>query len=95
MTHRELELLWPEGPAFAYRAAVDRLLSYDEAVVCPAKLPEGQMCGELRLAVQGVLRLAALEIEADRKAANVSPATWLMTSRPVNGLCRVVLEGVR
>jgi hypothetical protein len=95
MTHEDLELLWPEGPAFTYRAAIDRLQSYDPAVVCPAKLPEAQMCWDLRLAVQGVLRITALEIEAVRKVSRVSPESWLMTSRAINGLCRVVLEGVR
>lgn len=95
LTQRDLERLWPEGPAAAYRATAQRLAEFDKAVWCPATLPDAQICWDLRYAVQGLMRVEADQIEVTRRVEGLSPTSWLLTSRPANMFCRIVLEGVR
>lgn len=79
---KELEALWPEGPAFAYRAAADQLAA-------------GSGCRELRRAAQELLRLEADHVELNRLAKGLDPTSWLMTTREVSRFACIALEGVR
>lgn len=95
LTMKELEEKWPEGPAFAYRAVIERLESYEPGTVCAAKQADSPQCWDLRLAVVGLMRLSAHELQAVRLARNLNPRSWLMTSMAVNMFARIVLDGVR
>lgn len=95
LSHKDLEGLWHEGPAFAYRQAIERLAAYGSEVMCPAKLPEAQQCWDLRYAVQGLLRIEAERIDLAHRVDGTDPQSWLGTSRPVNMFARIVLEGAR
>lgn len=95
LSHKELESIWHEGPAFAYRQAVERLAAYGPEVMCPATLPAAQQCWDLRIAVMGLLRLEAERVDLVHRAAGTDPRSWLGTSRPVNSFACIVLEGAR
>lgn len=95
LAHDELEALWPEGPVFAYRAAIERLASFEDGTTCPATLPSAQQCWNYRYATQGLLRVEAERVELDRRVNNTDPSSWLGTSRPVNMFARIALEGAR
>lgn len=95
LSHEDLEALWPEGPVFAYRQAVERLASFADGTMCPAMLPAAQQCWDFRYATQGLLRIEAERVEVERRAAGTNPRSWLGTSRPVNVFACIALEGVR
>lgn len=95
LSQQDLEGLWPEGPIFAYRATVERLLHYEEGTTCPVRMVDAQQCWDVRLAVAGLLRVEAEHLEVSRRVAGVQQSTWLMTNRSVNMFCRMFLEGVR
>jgi hypothetical protein len=95
LTHEQLEALWPEGPVFAYRAAIERLVSFEAGTMCPGTLPAAQQCWDFRVAAQGLLRVEAERIEVARRSHGINQATWLMTSRAVNWFAAIALEGAR
>jgi hypothetical protein len=96
MSQHDLERLWPEGPAFAYRATIERLAEFEDGTTCPATLPAAQQCWDVRGAVQGLLREEANRLESARYGRGPGlQRTWLMTSRAVNMFCRIFLEGAR
>jgi hypothetical protein len=95
LTHEDLERLWPEGPAFAYRAAVERLGEFADDTTCPATLPSAQQCWDVRHAVRGLLRIEAERLDNDRRVHGLDPRSWLLTSRPVTMFARIFLEGAR
>ncbi len=95
LSQKDLERLWPEGPVVAYRATAERLADFDQAVVCPATLPDAQVCWDLRWAVLGMMKVEAERIEVTRRAKGLSTKSWLLTSRATNMFCRIVLEGAR
>lgn len=90
LSHEDLERLWPEGPVFAYHAAIERLASFEDGTMCPAT-----QCWDFRVATQGLLRVEAERIEVARRSNGISQATWLMTSRAVNWFAAIALEGAR
>lgn len=95
LSQEDLERLWPEGPAFAYRQAVDRLASFADGTMCPAKLPSAQQCWDFRYATQGLLRVEADRLEVTRRESGLNPKSWLMTSRAMNWFACIALEGAR
>jgi hypothetical protein len=95
LTQKDLERLWPEGPAAAYRATAERLAELDRATTCPATPPDAQTCWDLRHAIQDLMRVEADRIEVQRRAKGLDPRSWLLTSRATNKFCRIVLEGAR
>ena len=95
LSQEDLERLWPEGPAFAYRQAVERLASFADGTMCPGTLPSAQQCWDFRYAAQGLLRVEAERVKVARREAGLSPKSWLMTSRAVNNFACIALEGVR
>lgn len=95
LTHEDLEQLWPEGPATAYRATAERLAAFEDGTTCPATLPAAQQCWDVRHAVRGLMRIEADRLENDCRVHGLNPRSWLRTSRPVNMFARIFLEGVR
>jgi hypothetical protein len=95
MTHEDLERLWPEGPAFAYRATIERLAGFEDGTTCPATLPSAQQCWDIRYAVQGLLRVEAARLDNECQVHGLNPRSWLRTSRPVTMFARIFLEGAR
>jgi len=95
LSQQDLEGLWYEGPVFAYRQAIERLAAYADDVQCPGTLPAAQVCWDLRLATQGLLRFEADHLEKVQQQEGLNPRSWLGTSRQANVFACIVLDGAR